>query len=158
MESKETTALFIGNRDCYNVKDELIEQAIITAIEAGITTFLNGGQGYFDRRCASIVHSLKKRYPFIRSHLVIPYRTFESRDCELFDEIIFPFEEHIESCYTYMGNIEKRNRFMVNQSYVAICFLNHTTGGAGKTLAYARKRNLIIIDVKAKEIHVAAEE
>lgn len=158
MESKETTALFIGNRDCYNVKNEIIELAIIGATEAGIRTFLNGGQGYFDQRCASLVHKLKEKYPFIRSHLVIPYRTFKIDNCELFDEIIYPFEKHIESRYTYMGNIEKRNRYMMNQSCMAICYLNHTTGGAGKTLAYARKKKLFIIDLKANETPIAAEE
>lgn len=43
MIDKEKTALFIGNRDCYQVKKADIEQAIITAIENGIESFLNGG-------------------------------------------------------------------------------------------------------------------
>ena len=41
MIDKEKTALFIGNRDCYQVKEADIEQAIITAIVSGITIFLN---------------------------------------------------------------------------------------------------------------------
>ena len=60
MIDKEKTALFIGNRDCYQVKEADIEQVIITAIENGIEIFLNGGQGYFDKTCAVIVHQLKK--------------------------------------------------------------------------------------------------
>jgi len=52
MMDKEKTALFIGNRDCYQVTKADIENAIITAIEDGIGVFLNGGQGYFDKLCA----------------------------------------------------------------------------------------------------------
>lgn len=77
MIDKEKTALFIGNRDCYQVKEADIEQAIITAIVSGITIFLNGGQGYFDKTCAVIVHRLKKNYPHINNILVIPYRDLE---------------------------------------------------------------------------------
>ena len=71
-----------------------------TAFESGNHVFLNGGQGHFDRTAAFAVHRLKDRYPFIMSYLYLPYRTFKNYDAELYDEIIFPFEEHIESYYT----------------------------------------------------------
>lgn len=44
MMEKSKTALFIINRDCYQVKEADIEKAIINAIENGIEIFLNGGQ------------------------------------------------------------------------------------------------------------------
>lgn len=148
MEEREITALFIGNRDCTEVTTEDIEKAVFEAIEAGIRVFLNGGQGHFDRTCALAVHQLKERYPFIKSYLYLPYRTFKEYDAELYDEVIFPFEEHIESYFTYIGNIEKRNKMMVQMSSTAICYVRTTTGGAGKTLAYAKKKDLRIINVK----------
>lgn len=92
MTDKDKTALFIGNRDCYQVKEADIERTIIEAIESGIEIFLNGGQGYFDKTCAVIVHRLKKSYPYIKSILVIPYRDFKVFNDSLFDEIIYPFE------------------------------------------------------------------
>lgn len=76
MESKEITAVFIGNRDCYFIKEEDIEQAILLAIYSGIKVFLNGGQGYFDITCAKVLKRLKKKYPYIKSCLVIPYHDF----------------------------------------------------------------------------------
>ena len=151
MESREVTALFIGNRDCYNVSKTDIESAVIEAIGSGIRVFLNGGQGYFDKTCASVLYHLKPNYPTIKSYLIIPYQTFKSYNKDMYDEIIYPFEQHIESYYTYMGNIEKRNRWLVDHSCMAICYLNHTTGGAGKTFAYAKKKELTIIDLKAGE-------
>ena len=147
MEERAITALFIGNRDCTEVTTQEIEKAVITAIESGIRVFLNGGQGHFDRTAAYTVHRLKERYPFIKSYLYLPYRTFKSYDAELFDEIIFPFEEHIESYYTYIGNIQNRNRLMVDAASAAICYVRTTTGGAGKTLEYAKKKGLVILSV-----------
>ena len=41
MIEKDKTAVFIGNRDCYKIDKAIIEQAIIQAIESGITCFLN---------------------------------------------------------------------------------------------------------------------
>ena len=46
--NKETTAVFIGNRDCYNVSVQKIKDAITDAVNSVITNFLNGGVGYFD--------------------------------------------------------------------------------------------------------------
>ena len=146
MTDKEKTALFIGNRDCYQVKEADIEQAIISVIENGITIFLNGGQGYFDKTCAVIVHRLKKNYPHIKIILVIPYRDFRIFNDSLFDEIIYPFETHTFSYYTYKGNIPKRNRWAVDHSSVAICYV-YRAGGAEKTLKYAKNQKLRIIDL-----------
>lgn len=146
MTDKKKTALFIGNRDCYQVKEAEIEQAIITAIENGIEVFLNGGQGYFDKTCAVIVHRLKKRYPNIKNILVIPYRDFRIFNDSLFDEIIYPFEAHTFSYYTYKSGSPKRNRWAVDHSSVAICFV-YRSGGAEKTLEYAKKQKLKIIDL-----------
>lgn len=146
MIDKEKTALFIGNRDCYQVKEADIEQTIITAIVSGITIFLNGGQGYFDNTCAVIVHRLKKNYPHIKNILVIPYRDFSIFNDSLFDEIIYPFESHTFSYYTYKSGSPKRNRWSVDHSSVAICFV-YRSGGAEKTMKYAKKQNLRIIDL-----------
>ena len=146
MTDIKKTALFIGNRDCYQVKEADIEQAIITAIENGIKIFLNGGQGYFDKTCAVIVHRLKKRFPHIKNILVIPYRDFKVFNDSLFDEIVYPFEVHTFSYYTYKSGSPKRNRWAVDHSSAAICFV-YRSGGAEKTLEYAKKQNLKIIDL-----------
>ena len=72
MERKEITALFVGNRDCYFIKEEYIEQAIIAAIHMGIRIFLNGGMGHFDETCAKVLHKLKERYPTLKVFLLQP--------------------------------------------------------------------------------------
>ena len=127
------------------MKEAAIEKAIIKAIDDGIEFFLNGGQGYFDKTCAIIVHRLKKSYPSIKNILVIPYLDFKVFNDSLFDEIIYPFEEHSFSYYTYKCGSSKRNRWSVDHSSIAICYV-YRAGGASKTLEYARKKQLHIID------------
>ena len=157
MTDKNKTALFVGNRDCYHIKEAEIEKAIIEAIESGIEVFLNGGQGYFDQTCAAIVYRLKKRYPYIKNVLVIPYRDFKVFNDSLFDEIVYPFESHTFSYYTYKGNIPKRNRILVDWSSVAICYV-YRSGGASITLEYAIRKHLKIIDCIMSSNETAQEK
>ena len=146
MERKEITAVFIGNHDCYYLKEEHIEQAIIVAINKGIRVFLNGGMGHFDAACARVVHRMKARYPKIKSVLVTAYHSPKTPYLDLFDEIIFPFEEQQETYFFYKRAIPERNKVMVEWSSVAISFV-YRSGGASRTLDYAKKNNLKIIDL-----------
>ena len=146
---KSKTAVFIGNRDCYKIDKKMIENAIIDAIDSGINTFLNGGQGYFDKTCALILHGMKPRYPHIRSILVIPYRGFWIFNKDVFDEIIYPFEERIEPLLTYKTAIPLRNRVLVESASLAICYVKRIGGGSWKTLQLAKQHGLKIIDLTA---------
>ena len=144
--NKETTAVFIGNRDCYGVNIDIIRQSIIYAINSGITTFLSGGQGYFDETCALQVHQLKQEYPNIKNILVIPYRNFKIFNKDIFDEIIYPFDKLEESYLSYRAAIPERNRIMVSMSSMAISYV-YRNGGASKTLDLAKEYDLVIVDL-----------
>lgn len=60
--SKENTAVFIGHNECYGVTSEQIKGAIVSLIDKGVTDFLSGGQGGFDRLCGRCVYEVKKQY------------------------------------------------------------------------------------------------
>ena len=60
--SKENTAIFIGHNECYGVTSEQIKEAIVSLIDKGVTEFLSGGQGGFDRLCGRCVYEVKKQY------------------------------------------------------------------------------------------------
>ena len=144
MGEREHTAVFIGHSECYGVTAEAVNQAIITLIDQGVTTFISGGQGGFDRLCAVCVSRLRQKYPDIRNLLVIPYLDFTIFDKSLFDEIVYPdgFEK-----YHYKAAIPARNRYMVDNAAHAICYVNHDWGGAAKTYARAVKKKLNIINL-----------
>ena len=121
-EQPINTCVFIGHGDAYGVNKEDLRNAIKTAIEKGVTLFLNGGMGHFDYMCAHEVDELKKEYPQIRSELVIPYLTFQVTNTKIFDSSIYPdgFEK-----YHFKAAIPKRNRWMVDHSEMAICYVTH---------------------------------
>lgn len=89
VNDKESTAVFIGNRDCYGVNLESIKSAILYVIHSGITIFLSGGLGYFDEIGAKIVYQLKENYLNVKNILVIPYKNFIIFDKSVFDEIVY---------------------------------------------------------------------
>lgn len=140
----ETTATFIGHNECFGLSSEKLKNAIRELIEKGVTDFLSGGQGGFDRLCGRCVYELKKEYPHINNYLVIPYLSFNVYDKELFDSIIYPdgFEK-----YNFKSAIPARNRYMVDNSGYAICFVTHSWGGAAKTYERAKKKKLRIINL-----------
>lgn len=94
--------------------------------------------------CARVVYELKKEYPQIRNFLVIPYLTFSIRNKDLFDDVIYPdgFEK-----YHFKAAIPKRNRYLVDNSAYAICYVKHGWGGAAQTYAIAKKQQIEIIDI-----------
>ncbi len=142
------TAVFIGHGECYGLTKERIKSEVIKAIKSGVTEFLNGGQGSFDWIAASAVHDLKKDYPDIKSYLIIPYLSFSIRDKDLFDEVIYP--EGFEK-YHFKSAIPARNKYMVDQSQYAICYVDHGWGGAAQTYERAKKKGLTIVNLGTYE-------
>ena len=133
---KETTAMFIGHKECYGLDEGKLLSAIVGLIDEGYTEFLCGGMGNFDMTCARLVKGLKKAYPNIRCYLVIPYLTFNITREDYFDEIIYP--EGFEK-YHFKAAIPKRNKYMVDNSSAAVCYVLHDWGGAAKTYSLAVK-------------------
>ena len=97
--------------------------------------------GSFDWMCARIVYKLKKQYPQVRSFLVIPYLTFNVLDREYFDDVIYP--EGFEK-YHFKAAIPARNKYMIENSAYAVCYVDHGWCGAAQTYAKAIKKGLVI--------------
>ena len=138
------SAVFIGHDDIFGLDHEKLEEAIEECIQKGVTQFYSGGQGGFDRAAARAVFQRKRENEKIKNVLVIPYLHFKVFDASLFDEILFP--EELETCH-YKAAILKRNRYMVDQSDVAVCFVRYSWGKSAKTHAYALKKRMHIISL-----------
>lgn len=138
------SVVFIGHNECYGLSYEKLEKVVTECINDGVVNFYSGGQGGFDRTCAGMINRLKKQYAHIKNILVIPYLTFNIFDKEIFDEIIYP--ESFENYY-FKAAIIKRNKYMVEKSQTAICYINKNFGGAIKTYEYAVQKNLKIINL-----------
>ena len=146
--SRETTATFIGHKECYGIKSEDVRAEIIKLIEAGVTEFMSGGMGSFDWMCARIIYDLKKAYPQINNYLVIPYLTFTIAEEKYFDSIVYP--EGFEK-YHFKAAIPARNKYLVDNSAYALCYVTHGWGGAAQTYARAVKKGLTVINLGEKE-------
>jgi len=141
---KEKTCVFIGHNECSGIDTEALTKEIIKLIKIGVTDFLCGGMGKFDFLCAGIVRKLKEKHPQIKCILVIPYVTNRIK-CEklYFDEVLYPEYKNRH----FKAKIIERNRYMVDVSNFAVCYVAHPWGGAAETFRYAKKQELNIINI-----------
>ena len=151
----EKTAIFIGHGECWGVDKESVRAAAEELIQKGVETFLSGGMGGFDWLGARVVYELKEKYPHIKNILVIPYLTFNVRNKDLFDEILYPdgFEK-----YHFKAAIPKRNRFLVDNAKYAICYVTHGWGRAAQTYEYAKNHGLNIVDIKKPPMYLRPQK
>lgn len=136
--------MFIGHGKDYDIEKEKLYPIIRELIGQGVDTFLSGGYGTFDFVSAHAVYEMKKEFPHIKNILVIPYFEFKIYEPQYIDETLFP--DGLETV-PYRAKIVRRNKYMVQNSAYAICFVNHPFGGSGKTYEYAKKQGLKIINL-----------
>lgn len=113
-----------------------------------VRVFLCGGMGEFDLLCASVVRKLKQRYD-VRLVPVIPYMTQDVNQngdyyYRQYDDVIRP--EELMGVH-YKSAITKRNRWMIDHSKYALCYVRDHDGGAYKTFSYAKKKEISIINL-----------
>lgn len=140
---------FCGHRRPWEV-DYSITADLTAYIEKLITvyqvdTFYSGGMGVFDRMCERIVRSLKKKYPYIKLYLVVPYLSSFLNTQKMYldqgyDEIIYPDLNGV----FYKAAIQKRNRWMIQNSDYLVAYVCNSTGGARQSYCYAKTQNIII--------------
>lgn len=118
----------------------------------GYCYFGAGGALDFDTLAAQTVLELKRAYPDIKLILVLPCqdqtRGWAQADIEEFehikaaaDKVVFTSNEY------YSGCMHKRNRHLVDNSSLCICYLTEQSSGTAYTVDYARSRGLRIINV-----------
>lgn len=127
---------------CLNT--EHLNREIEKLILSGYTRFLSGGMGRFDWLCARLVYQFKEYHPHIENILVIPYLTFAIREPKYFDVILYP--EGFEK-YHFKAAIPNRNRYLIEHSSTAICYVDHDWGGAAKTYEKAEKAGVQLINL-----------
>ena len=150
------TACFSGHRflpaDKLPVIEESIRHSILTAYEAGYRVFLCGCAIGFDTLAALQILRLKKEYPDIALHLVIPCENQSDKwsagqkSTYLYLQKSADHTDTLSKMY-YPGCMQVRNRFMVDRSSLCICYLNQVKGGTASTVRYALNRRLKIINL-----------
>ncbi len=137
------TVTFCGHRKCPDSSElrSWLSDCVERLIAEGADTFYLGGYGNFDRIAASVVWSLKGRYPHIESVLVLAYLGREV-NAEHYDRTMYP---PIESAPMRFA-ITARNRWVVDNSDVLVAYIILDSGGAADTRRYAKSRRKRIIN------------
>ena len=153
---REKTCCFTGHRELpfwgrRRIASNL-EKAIVTKIDEGIRFFGAGGARGFDALAARTVLRLKKKYPDIKLILVLPCLTqtrgWSTEDVEEYehikaqaDKVVYTSQEYTKGC------MFKRNRHLVDNSSVCICYLTKEDGGTAYTAIYARQQGLEVVNI-----------
>lgn len=145
---------FFGHRYIDNPLkvEELLEEQIRKLInEKEYVDFIVGRNGEFDQCVSSAVLSVRKNYRDDNSSLVLilPYPTAEYTNNHNYYEDYYSDIEisHAASKAHPKSAIQIRNREMVDRADLVICYIEHSEGGAYKTIKYASEKNKPIINL-----------
>lgn len=131
---------FIGHREAAEEIYPALEQAVEDHIrEFGVTEFLAGRYGGFDRMAARAMIAAKARHPGITLTMLLPYPPTE-RTVQLpdgFDDTCYPPGQ--ESVPRQVA-IVRANRCAVDYSDYLLTYVWHTASNARNMLEYAEKR------------------
>ena len=106
----------------------------------------------FDTLAEKTVLELRKTYPQIKLILVLPCisqaKSWSNTDKEVYEEIKKKADKVVYTSQEYTrGCMHKRNRHLVDNSSVCICYLTKENGGTAYTVNYALKRGLSVINL-----------
>ena len=122
-------------------------------VEYGVTEFVVGNYGGFDRMAAKVVIAAKERYPEIILSMLIPYHPAERpiEPPQGFDNTFYP--PGMEKVPRRLA-IVRANRYMVDHVDYLIAYAWHPASNARDLVEYARKREakrLITVDLLSLE-------
>ena len=148
---------FCGHSNCLfsdEEKDEL-KQLLIKEIRKNPTCkFYLGGYGDFDSLCLLTLRELKTDFPDIELLFITPYLDSNYSKLQLakyyYDNVIFPPIENVPRKFAIL----KRNEWMVNSADLVIAYVKYSWGGAAKTIEYAKRRKVPIINISLKQQNI----
>ena len=148
------TVAFFGHRyidNLFKVEEFLEEQIRKLINEKEYVDFLVGRNGDFDQCASSTVLRVRKNVRDDNSSLilVLPYPTAEYLNNETY---FHDYYSDVEISYAASkahpkSAIQIRNREMVDRADLIICFVERNSGGAYKTIEYAKKQNKIVVNL-----------
>ena len=114
----------------------------LSIVENGVTSFLVGNQGQFDGMALNALRKLKTKYPHINYNVVLAYMPVKKEAWSPYEygETILP--EWIESVHPRCA-ISWRNKWMVKESNMVICYICNSWGGAAQYVEKSTKKVLL---------------
>lgn len=133
----------------YTQLKEALTTEIIERIKDGYSKFISGMAWGSDILFAELVLELKREYSHIKLVAAIPHEgqaNYWNEDWRnrYFSILEKADEVHMLSQRYMKGCMDKRNRWMVDQSSYLIAVWNGELGGTKNTIAYAQRKGLTI--------------
>lgn len=140
---------FFGHRECRELQEERLRQAIEDLIKQDVTEFTVGHQGTFDGMVYRCLRSLQAVYPQIQYRVVLAYLPDGKNPALEGADTFYP--EGLETVPPRFA-IQRRNRYLVETADVCLCYIDHTWGGAYGFVCMARQRGLRVINLGTVEL------
>lgn len=151
--SEKKVCAFTGHRNlnCGGFDLSLLDRVVLDLIKTGTTHFLCGMALGFDIQAAQSVIAYKKNYD-VKLIACLPCAnqsdTFSEKNKNIYERVLNCCDEVVTlSPYYYSGCMHERDRYMVDNSDVIVCFLRKSSGGTFYTVNYAKKLNKKIIEL-----------
>lgn len=135
---------FFGHSDCYGLNRDKLVDEIEKLILQGVDLFYMGNHGRFDAMARGAVRQLQGRYPHIRYAVVLAYLPAAGRDSEDYSDTVYP--EGLEIGPPRFA-IDRRNRWMLQEADICLCYIDHTWGGAYKYYCRAKRQGKTVINL-----------
>lgn len=147
---------FSGHRIIYRTHKEplntLLSDTVDALISSGISRFCSGGAKGFDLLAAELILKKRNEGAHVSLCMILPCQDQAARwPCELrkkyeeiislADEVIYTGEKYDQFC------MHIRNRRLVDESEVLLCYLNREASGTAYTRNYAAERGKKIINL-----------
>lgn len=136
------SCFFIGHKEASEEILPLLTEAVEHHIvDYGVTEFIVGNYGGFDRMAAKTIVAAKAKHPEIMLLLLIPYHPAE-RPIEIpsgFDGTFYP--PGMESVPRWYA-IARANRYMIDHVKYLIAYTWHPASNAREIVAYARRKGV----------------
>lgn len=144
---------FTGHRMLINTDFDvhLLQRVTENLIKTGTKRFLCGMAVGFDMIAARVVLALKERYD-VELVACLPCENqsarFSERNKILYKEILSRCDETVILGTEYVsGCMQKRDRYLVDNCDVLVCFLRKDSGGTYYTVNYAKQAGKKIIEL-----------
>lgn len=130
---------------------EKVKKVFLKLIDDSYDTFLVGMALGFDTECFLILEEIKKKKN-IKIIACIPCESqskmFTSSQKELYERMINSADSKVILSKEYTPYcMIKRNRFMVDNCTCLVAYLRQEKGGTKNTVEYAKKQNVLVINV-----------
>lgn len=147
------TCAFTGHRNLisYDFDNALLDRVVLDLIKTGTTNFLCGMARGFDLAAAESVIMYKRDYD-VRLTACLPCAnqtdSFSKANKQKYEAVLQHCDEVITLAPAYYrGCMLERDRYMVDNCDLVVCFLRENSGGTFYTVNYARKLGKKIIEL-----------